>query len=168
MDVRLREVERALDEGAGEIDVVISAGKFLEGNTAYVSEEIRRFKELTGERHLKVILETGVMPSLEHVRSASFLAMEAGADFIKTSTGKTETGATPEAVYVMCEAIKEYHAASGRAVGIKPSGGISDATTAIMYYLIVNEILGSEWLKPSRFRFGASRLANNLLGEKYF
>lgn len=168
LDIKIREIERVLEEGADEIDVVISLGKFLEGDFDYVFSEIRNYKNILGQRHLKVILETGAMENLEQVRHASFLAMEAGADFIKTSTGKTEKGASPEAVYVMCEAIREFQQAKGKVVGIKPAGGISDSVTAIEYYLIVNEVLGNEWIKPERFRFGASRLANNLLGEKYF
>jgi len=167
-DIRYREVERAVQEGADEIDMVISVGKFLEGNTNWVSEEIKTIKSITGTKHLKVILETGVLPGNDKIREASLLAMEAGADFIKTSTGKVEKGASSEAVYVMCEAIRDFHKQTGKMIGIKPAGGISDASTAVEYYLIVNEILGNDWIKPALFRFGASRLANNLLGEKYF
>jgi deoxyribose-phosphate aldolase len=168
LDIKLSEVKRVVDEGADEVDIVISIGEFLEGNYDLVSGEIKKIKEIAGNAHLKVILETGALEDLSLIKTASFIAMEAGADFIKTSTGKLEKGASPEAVWVMCEAIKEYAQKSGRAVGIKPAGGISDISTAIIYYLIVNEILGNDWLKPERFRFGASKLANLLLGEKYF
>ncbi len=167
-DIKLREVERVLEEGADEVDIVMPVGKFLEGRLDFVFDEIQKIKLLTGKSHLKVILETGALKDPQTIRHASLLCLEAGADFIKTSTGKTEPGATPEAVYVMCEAIKDFNRATGKTPGIKPAGGISDASTAISYYLIVNQSLGNEWLRPQRFRIGASRLANNLLGEKYF
>ena len=168
LDIKLAEVERVIEEGAEEVDIVISLGEFMDGNYEFVTREIRKIKEITGNARLKVILESGGIEDLSLVKTASFLAMESGADFIKTSTGKLEKGASPEAVWVMCEAIKEYTQNSGRVVGIKPAGGISDISTSIIYYLIVNEILGNDWLKPERFRFGASKLANLLLGEKYF
>ncbi len=167
-DIKLKEVERVLEEGADEVDVVMPVGKFLEGKYSYVFDEIKKIKSLTGSLHLKVILETGSLIDPAKIRHASLLCLEAGADFIKTSTGKTETGATPEAVYVMCEAIRDFSKATGKTPGIKPAGGISDASSAISYYLIVNQILGNDWVKPQRFRIGASRLANHLLGEKYF
>ena len=168
LDIKTAEVKQVIDEGADEVDIVISVGEFLEGNYDFVSDEIYKIKSVAGSAHLKVILETGAIEDLGLIRKASFLAMDAGADFIKTSTGKLEKGASPEAVWVMCESIKEYFQKTGRAVGIKPAGGISDINTAIIYYLIVNEVLGNDWLKPERFRFGASKLANLLLGEKYF
>ena len=168
LEIKLDEVKKVIECGADEVDVVISLGEFLEGNYELVSDEIRKIREICGKSQLKVILETGGIENLDLIKTASFLAMEAGADFIKTSTGKLEKGASPEAVWVMCEAIREYSQKSGRAVGIKPAGGISDINTAIIYYLIVNEILGNDWLKSERFRFGASKLANLLLGEKYF
>jgi deoxyribose-phosphate aldolase len=168
LEIKTAEVQRVIEEGADEVDIVISLGEFLEGNYDMVSGEIKKIKEITGKAHLKVILETSIIEDLDLIKTASFLAMESGADFIKTSSGKLEKGATPEAVWVMCEAIKEYSQKSGKAVGIKPAGGISDINTAIIYYLIVNEVLGNDWLKPERFRFGASKLANLLLGEKYF
>jgi deoxyribose-phosphate aldolase len=167
-EIKLAEVKKVIEQGADEIDIVISLGEFMEGNYDFVSEEIRSIRNLSGSIHLKVILETGSIDSLELIRTASFLAMEAGADFIKTSTGKLDKGASPEAVWVMCEAIRDFSQQTGKAVGIKPAGGISDINTAIIYYLIVNEILGNDWLKSERFRFGASKLANLLLGEKYF
>jgi deoxyribose-phosphate aldolase len=168
IEIKIAEVKQVVNAGADEVDVVISLGEFLEGNYDLVQDEIRRIKAVSGKAHLKVILETGSIEDLALIKTASFLAMEAGADFIKTSTGKLEKGASPEAIWVMCEAIKEYAEKSGRPVGIKPAGGISDINTAVNYYLIVNEILGNDWLKPERFRFGASKLANLLLGEKYF
>lgn len=167
-DVKIKEIEQALNEGADEVDIVLPLGKFLEEKYDEIYDEISKIKEIMKEKHLKVILETGVMTDLTKIKHASFLCMEAGADFIKTSTGKNGPGASPEALIVMCEAIKEYHKKTGNVAGIKPAGGISDATTAIQYYLIVNEILGNDWINPERFRIGASRLANNLLGENYF
>lgn len=168
IEIKVAEVKRVLAEGADEVDIVISLGEFLDGQYEKVTEEIKILKGCCGHAHLKVILETGGIENPMLIKTASMLAMEAGADFIKTSTGKIEKGASPEAVWIMCEAIKDYYEKSGRVVGIKPAGGISDINTAIVYYLIVNEILGNDWLKPERFRFGASRLANQLLGEKYF
>ncbi len=168
IDIKIQEVRKVVESGADEVDIVISLGEFLEGNYELVSEEIKKIKAVCGDAHLKVILETGSIEDLSLIKLASFLAMDSGADFIKTSTGKMEKGASPEAIWVMCEAIKEYYDKNGRAVGIKPAGGISDISTAVNYYLIVNEILGNDWLKPERFRFGASKLANLLLGEKYF
>lgn len=168
LEVKISEVKLAVESGADEVDIVISLGEFLEGNYDFVSDEIRKIKQACGKAHLKVILETGSIEDLGSIKLASFLAMEAGADFIKTSTGKMEKGASPEALWVMCEAIKEFHEKTGKAVGIKPAGGISDISTSVRYYLIVNEVLGNDWLKPERFRIGASKLANLLLGEKYF
>ena len=168
LDVKINEVERILEEGADEVDVVISVGKLFSGKQDEVFNELREIKNHMGDKHLKVILETGVLKNNELIKRASFIAMEAGADFIKTSTGKNGEGASPEAVYVMCEAIKEFHQKTGKEVGIKPAGGISDVSTATQYYLIVNEVLGNDWINPERFRIGASRLANTLLGEKYF
>ncbi|MCF8381414.1 MAG: deoxyribose-phosphate aldolase [Bacteroidales bacterium] len=168
LDIKLQEVARILEEGADEVDIVISVGKFLAGKNDEVFNEIHEIKKIMGNKHLKVILETGAIKDLLLIKLASFIAMEAGADFIKTSTGKNGDGASPEAVYIMCQAIKEFYDKTGRKIGIKPSGGISDASTGIQYYLIVNEILGNDWINPHLFRLGASRLANNLLGENYF
>jgi deoxyribose-phosphate aldolase len=167
-NLKIQEIEMALEEGADEVDIVLPVGKFLDEKYAEIFDEVSQIKEIMKEHHLKVILETGVMTDLKKIKHASFLCLEAGADFIKTSTGKNGPGASPEAVFVMCEAINEFYKKSGKAPGIKPAGGISDATTAIQYYLIVNEILGNDWINPERFRIGASRLANNLLGESYF
>ncbi|MBE0653480.1 MAG: deoxyribose-phosphate aldolase, partial [Bacteroidales bacterium] len=161
--IKYREVEEVIRAGADEVDIVLPVGKFLEEKYEEVFEEIRQIKEITGDKHLKVILETSLLSEPEKIRYASFLALEAGADFIKTSTGKNGPGASPEAVYIMCEAIREFYQATKKVAGIKPAGGISDPATAIQYYLIVNEVLGNEWTNPSRFRIGASKLANSLL-----
>ena len=168
LDVKISEVRKIVKEGADEVDVVMSVGKFLSGNYVDVFKEIQELKKAAGEAHLKVILEVSALNTFDNIKLASLISLEAGADFIKTSTGKNGEGANPEAVYIMCQAIKEHFLKTKRVAGIKPAGGISDATTAIQYYLIVNEVLGNDWLNPSRFRIGASRLANNLLGEKYF
>ena len=168
LDIRLREIQRVINEGADEVDIVLPLGKFLEGDYDSVSEELKKIKETTGEIPLKVILETGLINDLILIKKASFLAMESGADFLKTSTGKVEKGADPEAVWVMCEAIRDYANKTGKVVGIKPSGGISDIKTALHYYLIVIEVLGNKWLRPELFRFGTSKLVNLLLGERYF
>jgi deoxyribose-phosphate aldolase len=164
LEIKLREVEKIIEEGADEVDIVMSVGKFLEKKYEEVFNEIRKIKSIMGDKHLKVILETGVLKDPDLIRRASLLCLEAGADFIKTSTGKTDVGATPEAMYVMCEAIRDYHKKTGRKAGIKPAGGISDASTAINYYLIVYDILGPDWMNSSLFRIGASRLANNFTG----
>ncbi len=167
-ELKIAEIDKVIEEGADEIDIVIPVGKFLSKKYDLVSSELKKMKKACGDKHLKVILETGEIKDLELIRSASFLALDSGADYIKTSTGKTETGATPEAVYVMCEAIREFNRKTKKTPGIKPAGGISDVSTAILYYLIVNEVLGNDWLNPERFRIGASRLANKLLGDNYF
>lgn len=168
IDIKIKEVQRIAEEGADEVDIVISVGKFLSGKYNEVYEEIREIKSAIGDVHLKVILEVSALKELKKVKLASLISLEAGADFIKTSTGKNGEGANPEAVYVMAQAIKEFSAKTGKTPGIKPAGGISDATTAIQYYLIINQILGNNWINPSRFRIGASKLANYLLGENYF
>jgi len=167
LEIKLKEIEMAIETGAEEIDIVIPVGKFLLGLYEEIYEEIALIKELMGSHHLKVILETGSLPSLTDVRKASFLSMDAGADFIKTSTGKAGSGASPESFTVMCLAIKEYYEKTGKKVGIKPAGGISDVETAMEYYTIVKHILGEDWLNPEKFRIGASRLANAILGIIY-
>ncbi|MFW5819783.1 MAG: deoxyribose-phosphate aldolase [Bacteroidota bacterium] len=167
-EVKIKEVQMVLEKGADEIDIVLPLGKFFEEKYEEISEEIREIKSLTGDKHVKVILESGMMNNLEAVKKAAALSLESGADFIKTSTGKNGPGASPEAVYVMCKVIREFYQKTGKKYGIKPAGGISDAETAMQYYLIVEEVLGKEWLNPSLFRIGASRLANQLLGEDYF
>ncbi len=167
LEVKLREIEMAIEAGAEEIDIVIPVGKFTLGLYQEVFEEINTIKELMGSHHLKVILETGSLTDLSEVRKASFLAMDAGADFIKTSTGKAGVGASPDSFTVMCQAIREYYEKTGKKVGIKPAGGVSDVATALEYYSIVKSILGEEWLNPEKFRIGASRLANALIARIY-
>jgi deoxyribose-phosphate aldolase len=163
LDVKLRDVEEALAAGADEIDMVISREAFLAGDDTRVMEEVVRVKEACGEVHLKVILETAELGSYDHVRHASMLAMEAGADFIKTSTGKASSGATPGVVLVMLEAIRDYAERSGRAVGMKAAGGVSTSKAALQRLVLVKETLGDEWLTPERFRIGASSVLNDLL-----
>ncbi len=161
--VRLDEIRYAVAEGADEIDMVISRGKFLCGEYAAVFDEIAACKEACGEAHLKVILETGELHTYDNVRHASDLAMEAGADFIKTSTGKVSPAATPEVTLVMLQAIQDFHARTGKMVGMKPAGGIRDAKTAVTFLVMVRETLGPAWLTPEWFRFGASTLTNDIL-----
>lgn len=174
INIKLSECQMCLESGADELDVVISLGYFLEGDYFTVYSELEQIKEIAGDARVKVILETGAMPSLEKIRLASFLAMEAGADFIKTSTGKIDVAATPEALYVMCQAAKDYYEATGRMVGIKPAGGMVSSFDAVYFYSIVEEVLGEKWLNNKWLRLGASRLADNLLSDiigediKYF
>ena len=165
LDVKIAEVKKSVAFGANEIDVVISVGEFLEGNYEFVFEEIRQIKEACGKAKLKVILETGALVKEDEIWNASLVAMEAGADFIKTSTGKGYEGATLEAAYVMLQAIKVFHAESGKRVGIKLSGGISEIEAAHDYLVITKEILGDEWIKPEFFRIGASRLTNKVISK---
>ena len=171
IEVKIAETSLAVMDGADEIDMVLGVGEFLSGNMEKVFEDISEIKAACGNAKLKVILETGALISAENIYTASILAMEAGADFIKTSTGKEIAAATPEAAYVMTTAIKEFMDKSGRMVGFKPAGGISTPEEALKYYAIVKENLGDKWLNNSYFRIGASRLANNLLealGEKAY
>ena len=163
LDVKLMECRMAVEAGADEVDIVMPLNLFMADDYAGTAKEITAIKEVIGEKHLKVILETGAIASSEKIHEASMLAMEAGADFIKTSTGKQEPGATPAAAIVMCNSIKEYYKKTGRKVGFKPAGGISTVKDALCYLAIVYTILGKEWLTPELFRIGASRLANNLL-----
>ena len=163
--IKRDEVAYAVEEGADEIDMVISRGKFLEGNINEVYREIATIKEACGKARLKVILETGELITPENIQKASEIAIEAGADFIKTSTGKISVSATPEAAFVMCTVIKEHYLKTGKKVGFKPAGGISDVDTAIHFLKIVNTILGKEWMNNGLFRFGASRLATKVLDE---
>ena len=164
-EVKVAETALALSDGATEIDIVIPVGKFLSGDYEGMCDEIEELKAICGERQLKVILETGALQSAENIMKASILAMYSGADFIKTSTGKQEPAATPEAAYVMCQAIKAYYEKTGRKVGFKPAGGINTVSDALAYYTIVKEVLGEEWLDNKLFRIGTSRLANLLLSE---
>lgn len=164
-EVKVAETALALADGATEIDIVISVGKFLSGDYEGMCDEIEEIKTICGERHLKTILETGALKTAANIMKASILSMYSGADFIKTSTGKQEPAATPEAAYVMCRAIKAYHEQTGRKVGFKPAGGINSVNDALVYYTIVKEVLGEEWLNNHLFRLGTSRLANLLLSE---
>ena len=171
LEVKLRECEIAVEQGADEVDIVLALNAFLAEDYEAAAEEIRQIRscidavaEKQGRKvHLKVILETGLLRTPERIAQASFLAMEAGADFIKTSTGKVDVNATPVAAYVMCECIAKYHAATGKKIGFKPAGGISSAADALCYYSIVASILGKEWLNKDLFRFGVSRVANSIL-----
>lgn len=164
-EVKVAETAMAVMDGADEIDIVISVGKFLVGDYESVCDEIQELKETCKDKHLKVILETGALRTASNIKKASILSMYAGADFIKTSTGKQQPAATPEAAYVMCQAIKEYHEKTGRKVGFKPAGGINTVNDALIYYSIVKEVLGEEWLNNTLFRLGTSRLANLLLSD---
>lgn len=160
--IKVAEVKYAVEEGADDIDMVLSRGKFLEGKFEEVQEEVKLIKEACGAAHLKVILETGELKSIENIRKASELSILGGGDFIKTSTGKIPVAATLEAMLVMLDTIKEYHEKTGKKIGIKPAGGISEPEVAIDYYLLVKEVLGEEWLNNKLFRIGASRLANKV------
>ncbi len=174
LEVKVAETALAVKDGATEIDIVMSVGKFLSGDYETVCDEIMELKEVCGDLPMKVILETGLLGSAKKIKEASLLAMYAGADYIKTSTGKEQPAATPEAALVMCRAIKEYHERTGIQVGFKPAGGINTVANAIIYYTIVKEVLGEKWLTNQWFRLGTSRLANLLLSDlegrplKYF
>ncbi len=163
LKIKLDEVKYAIDEGADEIDTVISRGKFLEGKYDEVYNEIAAIKNVCADVHLKVILETGELLTIENIRKASELSILAGADFIKTSTGKINVGATELAFLVMLDTIKEYLEKTGKSIGIKPAGGIRTVDQALAYYVLVNEILGPQWLNKKYFRIGASSLAKNIL-----
>ena len=163
LEIKLEETRIAVDEGANEIDMVISRGAFLQGDYALVFDEIAAVKEACGDAHLKVILETGELGTLDRVRRASVLAMHAGADFIKTSTGKIQPAATMPVTLVMLQAIRDYYFETGRMVGMKPAGGISKAKLALHYLVMLRETLGNDWMTPDWFRFGASSLANDVL-----
>lgn len=165
IEVKVAETAMAIHSGADEIDIVISVGKFLSGDYEGMCDEIEELKEVCGDKHLKVILETGALGSAANIKKASILSMYSGADFIKTSTGKESPAATPEAAYVMCQAIKEYFLETGRKVGFKPAGGINSVHDAQVYYTIVKELLGEEWLTNELFRLGTSRMANLLLSD---
>lgn len=165
IEVKIAETALAIADGADEIDIVLSVGKFLSGDYETMCEEIQELKDTCKDAHLKVILETGALGSAEHILKASILSMYAGADFIKTSTGKQQPAATPEAAYVMCRAIKDYHQETGIRIGFKPAGGLNTVHDALVYYSIVKEVLGTEWLNNTYFRLGTSRLANLLLSE---
>ena len=163
IDVKIRDTEYAVSEGADEVDMVISRGRFHSGDYNYVFDEISAVKEACGDARLKVILETGELGTYDKVRRASDIAIHAGADFIKTSTGKIKPAATLPVTLVMLEAIRDHHYATGKMVGMKPAGGISNSKLALHYLIMVKEILGEQWLTNEWFRFGASSLANDVL-----
>ena len=163
LKVKLDDTRFAVDQGADEIDMVISRGEFLRGNYSFIFDEIAAIKEACGDAHLKVILETGELETLENVRKASDIAMHAGADFIKTSTGKISPAATQPVTLVMLEAIRDFYRETGQRIGMKPAGGIRKAKEALQYLVLVKETLGAAWLTPDLFRFGASSLTNDLL-----
>ena len=165
MEVKTVETALALRDGATEIDIVMSVGKLLSGDYETVCDEISELKAICGKKKMKVILETGLLGSAENIKKASILAMYAGADYIKTSTGKEKPAATPEAAYVMCQAIKEYYDKTGIQIGFKPAGGLNTVHDALVYYTIVKEVLGEKWLSNQWLRLGTSRLANLLLSE---
>lgn len=167
LSVKAAECDLCIKKGADEIDIVISVGLFLEENYSKVASEISLIKSTIKDKTLKVILETGELHTLQNIYNASMLSIEAGADFIKTSTGKTPVSATPEAVYTMCLAIKDYYTKTGKMVGIKPSGGMSVTNDAILYYLIIKEVLDEKWLNKDYFRLGTSRLANIIINDYY-
>lgn len=165
VDLKAAEVEYAVAEGADEIDMVISRGKFLAGDYSTVRDEVAAMKRACGKAHLKVILETGELGTPENIRKASELAIEGGADFIKTSTGKIQPAATPEAMEVMLDVIADHYKATGKMIGIKPAGGISTPDQALLYFAMVKDKLGDGWLNSNYFRIGASRLADAIAGE---
>ncbi|MCL2649522.1 MAG: deoxyribose-phosphate aldolase [Candidatus Azobacteroides sp.] len=162
-EIKIAEVSLAVADGADEIDIVINAGAFFEDDLETFCNEIMEIKDACKDARLKVILETGLLKTAENIKKAAILSMYSGADFLKTSTGKVYAGATPEAVYVMCEAAKEYYKLHNKKIGIKVSGGVRTPEDAVKYYTIVKEVLGEEWLSPEYFRLGASSLADSLL-----
>ena len=165
IEVKTLECKIAVEQGADEVDIVLALNSFLADDYQKAADEIKAIKAVIGDKHLKVILETGALATPEKIAAASFLAMEAGADFIKTSTGKQEPAATPMAAIVMCECIKAFYNKTGKKIGFKPAGGMVAAKDALCYWAIVDTILGKEWLNKDLFRLGASRLANNILSE---
>ena len=165
MEIKIAETALALKDGATEIDMVIPVGKFLSGDYEGMCDEIGEIKALCGDKKLKTILETGCLKSASNIKKASILAMYAGADYIKTSTGKLEPAATPEAAFVMCQAIKEYNELTGIQIGFKPAGGMKTVEDALTYYTIVKEVLGEKWLTNQYLRLGTSSLANKILSE---
>ena len=165
LEVKVAETALALRDGATEIDIVMSVGRYLSGDYETLCDEISELKAVCGARKMKVILETGLLPSAADIKRASILSMYAGADYIKTSTGKEKPAATPEAAYVMCQAIKEYYDKTGIQIGFKPAGGLNTVHDALVYYTIVKEVLGEKWLTNQWLRLGTSRLANLLLSE---
>jgi len=165
LDLKLIETQRAIESGANEIDMVISAGTLLRGDFQTVYDEIKAVKDVCGNLKLKVILESGSLKNLTNVKIASVIALEAGADFLKTSTGKTTPAASPEAVYVMAQTIKSHLEKTGKKTGIKPAGGISDSETALKYFALIKAVLGDNWLNSEFFRIGTNNLPNKLLND---
>ena len=165
IEVKIAETALAVQDGATEIDIVMPVGKFLSGDYEGVCDDISELKQACGNASMKVILETGDLVSASNIKKASILSMYAGADYIKTSTGKEKISATPEAAYVMCQAIKEYYEETGIQIGFKPAGGLNTVSDALIYYTIVKEVLGEKWLTNKWLRLGTSRLANLLLSE---
>lgn len=165
LEVKIAETALALKDGATEIDIVMCVGKYLSGDYETLCDEIAELKAVCGDKKMKVILESGLLPSCADIKRASILAMYAGADYIKTSTGKEKPAATPEAAYVMCQSIKEYYEQTGIQIGFKPAGGLNTVHDALVYYTIVKEVLGEQWLTNQWLRLGTSRLANLLLSE---
>ena len=165
IEVKTVETSLAVKDGATEIDMVLSVGAFLSGDYETCADEIQQMKEACGDKKMKVILETGCLKTAANIKTASVISMYAGADYIKTSTGKEQPAATPEAAYVMCQAIKEYYDQTGIQIGFKPAGGLNTVMDALIYYTIVKEVLGEKWLTNQWFRMGTSRLANLLLSE---
>ena len=165
IEVKTIETGLAVKDGATEIDMVLSVGAFLSGDYETCADEIQQMKEACGDKKMKVILETGCLKTAANIKTASIISMYAGADYIKTSTGKEQPAATPEAAYVMCQAIKEYYDETGIQIGFKPAGGLNSVMDALIYYTIVKEVLGEKWLTNQWFRMGTSRLANLLLSE---
>ena len=165
IEVKTVETSLAVKDGATEIDIVMNVGAFLDGDYETVVDEVQQEKEACGDKAMKVILETGFLKTASNIKTASILSMYGGADYIKTSTGKEKPAATPEAAYVMCQAIKEYYEKTGVQIGFKPAGGLNTVMDALIYYTIVKEVLGEKWLTNKWFRMGTSRLANLLLSE---
>ena len=165
MEVKVAETQLAVADGATEIDIVLPVGKFLSGDYEGVCDDISEMKQACGAAPMKVILETGDLETASNIKKAALLSMYAGADYIKTSTGKEKVSATPEAAYVMCQAIKAYHEKTGIQIGFKPAGGINTVMDAVIYYTIVQQVLGEQWLTNKWFRMGTSRLTNLLLSE---
>ena len=164
-EIKIAETALAIKDGATEIDMVLPVGKFLSGNYEDVADEIAEMKAVCGDHKMKVILETGCLKTASNIKKAAILAMYGGADYIKTSTGKLEPAATPEAAYVMCQAIKDYFTKTGIQIGFKPAGGLNSVMDDLIYYTIVKDVLGERWLTNQWFRMGTSRLANLLLSE---
>lgn len=167
LEIKTQETRLCVQRGADEVDMVISIGEFLNGDYPYIHHEVKKIRKAAGDAHLKVILETGLLQNPDLIYKASIISINAGGDFIKTSTGKEKVGASLEAVYVMSKAIKDYFDDTNEKIGLKPAGGIVETNDALLYLAIIKNVLGEQWLNNKLFRFGASRLANNILSEIY-